>query len=82
MDPFGFPDDLVRAQQAWNAAYRALAVPHPRRATMLRRRLLRLSVRLQEHPFWATPYGRGPAGRVELRRRARVVAQQQEGGPA
>lgn len=79
MDPFRFPDDLVRAQQAWTTAYRALAAPRPRRATVLRRQLLRLSVRLQEHPFWTTPYGRGPAARVELRRRAIVARQREEG---
>ncbi|WP_111609299.1 MULTISPECIES: hypothetical protein [unclassified Streptomyces] len=78
MDPFGFPDDLVRAQQAWNAAYRALAVPHPRRATVLRRRLLRLSVLLHTHPFWSTTPGGASAARVELRRGWSAVQQRGE----
>ncbi|MFC9005654.1 hypothetical protein [Streptomyces microflavus] len=43
--------------------------PPPRRAAELRRRLLALSVRIQWHPFWATPAGRTPAARVELRQR-------------
>ncbi|WP_097967607.1 hypothetical protein [Streptomyces sp. or20] len=69
MDSLRFPDDLIRAQQEWHDTYRALAVPCPRR-TELRRRLLRLSVRIEAHPFWSTPAGRTPAARVELRRRA------------
>ncbi|MFL0021428.1 hypothetical protein ACJBCE_00610 [Streptomyces sp. NBUL23] len=67
MDCFRFPGDLIRAQQEWHDTYRALAVPTPRR-TLLRRRLLHLSVRI-EHAFWLTPAGT-PAARVELRRRA------------
>ncbi|WP_405187195.1 hypothetical protein OG582_38460 [Streptomyces anulatus] len=70
MDRFPFPDDLIHAQQEWHDTYRALAVPRPRRATELRRRLLRLSVRIEGHPFWSTPAGWTPAARVELRRRA------------
>lgn len=54
MESFPFPDDLLRAQQAWHAAYRELAAPRPRHTTVLRRRLLKLSVRIQWHPFWAT----------------------------
>ncbi|MFB6664689.1 MULTISPECIES: hypothetical protein [unclassified Streptomyces] len=68
MDCFPFPDDLIRAQREWHATYRALAVPRPRRATGLRRRLLLLSVRIHWHPFWSTPEGWSPAARVELRR--------------
>ncbi|MFJ9924342.1 hypothetical protein ACIRSF_34220 [Streptomyces rubiginosohelvolus] len=72
MDHFLFPDDLIDAQQQWHAAYRALAVPRPRCATELRRRLLLLSVRIHWHPFWSTPAGWSPAARVELRRLAAV----------
>ncbi|MEU0002648.1 hypothetical protein ABZ069_37740 [Streptomyces microflavus] len=43
--------------------------PHLARATELRRRLLALSARIHGHPFWATPPGRTPAARVELRQR-------------
>ncbi|MFD5199938.1 hypothetical protein ACFWM7_07205 [Streptomyces sp. NPDC058375] len=68
MDPFPYPDDLIHAQREWHAAYRALAVPRPRHATELRRRLLHLSVRIHWHPFWSTPAGWTPAARVELRR--------------
>ncbi|MFI0005772.1 hypothetical protein ACH4NR_37050 [Streptomyces globisporus] len=67
MDRFPFPDDLIAAQREWHATYRALAVPRPRHATELRRRLLHLSVRIHWHPFWSTPAG-PPAARVELRR--------------
>ena len=73
MDSLRFPDDLVRAQQAWNATYQALAAPHPRYSAVLRRRLLRLSVLLHTHPFWSTTPGGVPAARVELRRRARAA---------
>ncbi|MFF3036416.1 hypothetical protein ACFVS7_36085 [Streptomyces rubiginosohelvolus] len=68
MDRFPFPDDLIDAQREWHAAYRALAVPRPRHATELRRRLLLLSVRIEWHPWWSTPAGWSPAARVELRR--------------
>ncbi|MCM2412160.1 MULTISPECIES: hypothetical protein [unclassified Streptomyces] len=71
MESIPFPDDLVQAQRLWFATYRELAAPRPRRTTALRRRLLALSVRLQWHPFWSTPPGRGPGARVELRRLAR-----------
>ncbi|MFB8084973.1 hypothetical protein [Streptomyces sp. NPDC055992] len=76
MDSLRFPDGLVRAQQAWNDTYDALAVPNPRHPTVLRQRLLRLSVFLHTHPFWSTTPGGVPAARVELRRQARAVAQQ------
>ncbi|MGQ7754892.1 hypothetical protein ACUN29_41825 (plasmid) [Streptomyces sp. WC2508] len=59
----------IRAQRDWLAAYRQLAEPCPRRTTVLRRRLLDLSARVQWHPFWSTPPGT-PAARVELRRLA------------
>ncbi|SEB63635.1 hypothetical protein SAMN05216483_0075 [Streptomyces sp. 2131.1] len=75
MDSLRFPDGLLRAQQAWNATYDALAVPNPRHSTGLRRRLLRLSVLLHTHPFWSTTPGDVPADRVELRRQARAAAQ-------
>ncbi|TXS04928.1 hypothetical protein EAO73_14595 [Streptomyces sp. col6] len=78
MDSLRFPDGLVRAQQAWNATYDALAVPNPRHLTVLRRRLLRLSVLLHTHPFWATTPGGAPAARVELRRRARASGQRRD----
>ncbi|WP_103511366.1 hypothetical protein [Streptomyces sp. SM13] len=58
----------IRAQQEWHATYRALAVPRPRHATELRRRLLLLSVRVHWHPWWCTPAGWSLAARVELRR--------------
>lgn len=64
------PPGLIHAQQQWHDTYRALAAPRPRHTTELRRQLLRLSVRIHGHPFWATPAGRSPAARVELRQRA------------
>ncbi|MEV2258544.1 hypothetical protein AB0J13_07765 [Streptomyces anulatus] len=63
----------IHAQREWHDTYRALAVPRPRRATELRRRLLHLSVRLQWHPFWSTAAGT-PAARAELKRRTLQVS--------
>ncbi|MFG3032976.1 hypothetical protein ACGFZJ_31230 [Streptomyces sp. NPDC048253] len=45
-----FPDDLVQAQQEWNATYRQLAARPGR--TELRRRLRRLSAQVLYHPYW------------------------------
>lgn len=70
MDETAFPDDLMRIQEAWNTTYRALCAHRPQQPAVLRRRLLRLSVRLWWHPFWAGTAG--PAARVELRRAVRA----------
>ncbi|MFJ3235819.1 hypothetical protein [Streptomyces sp. NPDC086787] len=69
MEYHPFPDDLVQLQVAWHRAYAALAAPHPAGYTLLRRRLLILSGRLLEHPYWNSPAGT-PAARVELRHQA------------
>jgi hypothetical protein len=71
MDATHFPDDLVQTQAAWNATYAALAAPHRRDITALRRRLLRLSVRLWWHPYWDTARS-APAARTELRQLPRT----------
>lgn len=71
MDVNDFPDDLVQTQAAWNAAYQALAAPHPCDTTCLRRRLLLLSVRLWWDPYWETVPS-VPAARSELRHLART----------
>lgn len=71
MDATDFPDDLVQTQHAFNATYAALAAPHPRDTTALRRRLLRLSVRLTWDPYWNTAPS-VPAARTELRQLART----------
>ncbi|SEB62649.1 hypothetical protein SAMN05216483_0043 [Streptomyces sp. 2131.1] len=76
MDSLRFPDGLLRAQQAWNDTYDALAVPNPRHSTVLRQRLLRLSVLLHTHPFWSTAPGGVPGAQMELRRRAQAAVQQ------
>ncbi|NUL03686.1 hypothetical protein HRW07_10655 [Streptomyces lunaelactis] len=65
------PDDLLAAQREWNRTYVAMA-SQLGSTTVLRRRLLRLSGRVFWHPFWSSAAGRGPAARVELRRRVRV----------
>lgn len=67
----GFPDDLVQTPYAFNAAYEALAGSCARDTTVLRRRLLRLSVQLWWHPYWTTVPS-VPAARTELRQLARV----------
>lgn len=76
MDAIDFPDDLVQTQAAWNAAYDALAAPRPcdttaLRRRLLRRRLLRLSVRLWWHPYWETAPS-ASAARTELRQVVRA----------
>nr|WP_078875321.1 hypothetical protein [Streptomyces sp. NRRL F-5053] len=69
MDVTDFPEDLMQAQVAWNAIYQALAAPHQRDTTALRRRLLHLSVQLWWHPHWETVPS-APAARSQLRRLA------------
>ncbi|MFJ6354830.1 hypothetical protein ACIQKB_35905 [Streptomyces sp. NPDC092046] len=76
MTPRPFPADLVRTQQAWTATYTALAAAGTGSTTVLRRRLLRLSVALWWHPWWAAS-GAGPAARIELR--DLVIAERVEG---
>ncbi|MET9736349.1 hypothetical protein ABZZ79_38740 [Streptomyces sp. NPDC006458] len=71
MKHYPFPPDLLRLQADWHRTYAALAAPRPAHNTLLRRRLLALSVELQWHPYWSAPNA-GPAARVELRERARV----------
>ena len=66
--PQSFPDDLVQAQRDWYATYRELAASSAgSRTTVLRRRLVRLSVRISAHPFWASLPGSAPAARMELK---------------
>ncbi|MEV6332267.1 hypothetical protein [Streptomyces sp. NPDC051909] len=76
MEDRTIPDDLVRLQTAWTATYAALAHAGSGSTTALRRRLLRLSVALWWHPWWATS-GAGPAARVELRDRVRAEHDQE-----
>ncbi|MEV7568704.1 hypothetical protein [Streptomyces tanashiensis] len=67
-----FPDDLVLAQEAWTRTYAELARPRTPGAagvTVLRRRLIRLSVQVYFHPYWARP--RPTAGRADLLRQVR-----------
>ncbi|MFD7030235.1 hypothetical protein ACFWAR_19550 [Streptomyces sp. NPDC059917] len=63
-----FPDSLVMIQAEWLLTYDA---PAGASTTVLRRRLIKLSLQLYAHPYWAAP-GRSPAAWVELRRRARA----------
>ncbi|MFJ7948839.1 hypothetical protein ACIQ6K_35200 [Streptomyces sp. NPDC096354] len=72
MESTVFPRDLVQAQRDWNITYRALTTSGNRHTTILRRRLLDLSVRIWWHPFWATVPSNAPAARMELRRLARA----------
>ncbi|GAA1501702.1 hypothetical protein [Streptomyces synnematoformans] len=68
-----FPEDLVQTQRDWYAVYRRLA-EEPRHSAsetaVLRRRLLRLSVRVSTHPYWQTAGGRRPAARMALKEAA------------
>ncbi|WP_093787061.1 hypothetical protein [Actinacidiphila guanduensis] len=64
-----FPEDLVQAQRDWYATYRELAASAGTgsRTTVLRRRLVRLSVRISAHPYWASLPGGAPAARMHLK---------------
>lgn len=62
-----FPADLVSAQRAWYATYRQLASAEGTRTTVLRRRLVRLSVLVAAHPYWATVPHDAPAARMRLK---------------
>lgn len=58
MRPYDFPPDLLRDQTAWYSTYRQLAdCSSADSPTEGRRRLLELSARIADHPFW-----RGSAG--------------------
>jgi hypothetical protein len=80
-----FPEDLVQTQRDWYAVYRRLA-EEPRHSAsetaVLRRRLLRLSVRVSTHPYWQTAGGRLPAARMALKEAAwaEVRAESARGG--
>ncbi|MFF4011767.1 hypothetical protein [Streptomyces sp. NPDC001717] len=51
----GFPDDLVALQQHWTRIFNRLASsPPPADGHDMRMGLLRLSLRLDSHPHWAT----------------------------
>jgi hypothetical protein len=64
-----FPDDLVQAQRDWYATYRELAANGcpGTQTTVLRRRLVRLSVHITAHPYWAALPGSAPAARMALK---------------
>jgi hypothetical protein len=74
--PHTFPADLVQAQRDWYATYRQLAGTSTAagsggtQATVLRRRLVRLSVQVTAHPYWTTIPGTAPAARMELKQLA------------
>jgi hypothetical protein len=72
MPHHAFPEDLIQAQRDWYSTYRELAGNSPAGAqtTVLRRRLVRLSVRITAHPFWATLPGTAPAARMALKEMA------------
>ena len=66
-----YPEDLIAAQSAWERTYRSLADPvHRERTTVLRRRLLELSVQVWWHPYWGVA---GTGQRVALRTAAREL---------
>ncbi|WP_063781101.1 hypothetical protein [Streptomyces maremycinicus] len=66
-----FPEDLVAAQCAWERTYQSLADPANRqRTTVLRRRLLELSVQVWWHPYWRQA---GTGQRAALRSSAREL---------
>ncbi|MEV6009720.1 hypothetical protein AB0M29_23275 [Streptomyces sp. NPDC051976] len=65
--PHTFPSDLVQAQRDWYTAYRQLADADGTQTTVLRRRLVRLSVQVTAHPYWATIPATAPAARMELK---------------
>jgi hypothetical protein len=62
-----FPADLVQAQRDWYATYRQLAGAAGTQTSVLRRRLVRLSVLVTAHPYWATVPSSAPAARMQLK---------------
>ncbi|WP_282688625.1 MULTISPECIES: hypothetical protein [unclassified Streptomyces] len=67
MRSYDFPPDVLRDQTAWYSTYRQLADGAPAASpTEGRRRLLELSARIADHPFWRGPAGT-PAARMELK---------------
>lgn len=67
MRPYDFPSDPLHDQTAWYSTYRQLADGSPAASpTEGRRRLLELSARIADHPFWRGPAGT-PAARMELK---------------
>lgn len=62
-----FPADLVQAQRDWYDTYRQLAGAAGTRTTVLRRRLVRLSVKVTTHPYWTTVPDSAPAARMQLK---------------
>ncbi|MFF3726850.1 hypothetical protein ACFYYM_31290 [Streptomyces erythrochromogenes] len=50
----GFPEDLVALQQRWTGIFNRLAAGTRADGHELRMELLRLSFRLDAHPYWAT----------------------------
>ncbi len=71
MTSYAFPDDLLEAQRDWYAVYHRLAgARHTAQTTVLRRQLLRLSVQISTHPYWAALSGGAPAARMELKQAA------------
>ncbi|GLF98252.1 hypothetical protein [Streptomyces yaizuensis] len=71
------PPDLVLLQCTWYDTYARLAAGAPD-GTVLRRRLLSLSVRIWWHPYWRTV----PAGAVSVHRsRVRALARASGASP-
>ncbi|WP_052397676.1 hypothetical protein [Streptomyces sp. NRRL F-5123] len=77
-----FPADLVQAQREWYVTYRQLAASAGTQTTVLRRRLVRLSVLVAAHPFWATVPDCGPAARMQLKALAWDAAEETPGTAA
>jgi hypothetical protein len=77
-----FPADLVQAQREWYVTYRQLAFSAGTQTTVLRRRLVRLSVLVAAHPFWATVPDCGPAARMQLKALAWDAAEEAPGTAA
>ncbi|MEV0602198.1 hypothetical protein AB0I82_23230 [Streptomyces sp. NPDC050315] len=73
MDRPDFPHDLLEVQTAWYLTYGRLATAPTNQVAPYRRRLLELSRRIADHPYWQTPQGT-PAARVALKEQARAAA--------
>ncbi|WP_406368162.1 hypothetical protein [Streptomyces sp. NBC_01546] len=72
MKSFPFPDDLIKLQQQWTAAYQRLADRPGQGGAELRRELIVLSCRISAYPYWEGS-GWSTAGRVELRQAAEAA---------
>lgn len=81
--PNAFPAELLATQRQWYVIYYRLAAGGPesqRQTAILRRQLLRLSVRIAAHPYWESDPS--PAARMALKQTALATLRTSRGRQA